>query len=271
MPNVPVGLYDWAGRLVDTTHTDFNGLYEALEPSTDTYNCPVPAGPCPNMYRFVGNDPGQPGALEPRLQPAVPDDRDELPGLARPVHRDRQGAHPGRRDRARPRTPRRVNPTRVRPRATGNVPAAARRGPARTSDRQRRQQRRLVINGHRASGHQGTGTVQARSRPRLATSRVDRTPRSPLTVPAHSAAGAQSLIGSPHGDGPAGYNMLTLQVLGSGTGPATRRPTRGRRGRARARPYSTVQAALEAANADDGSVLAGRRLARTRDAGQPAR
>ncbi len=63
LPFVPVGLYDWTGRLVDTTHTDFNGLYEALEPSTDTYNCPVPAGPCPNMYRFVGNDPGQPGAL----------------------------------------------------------------------------------------------------------------------------------------------------------------------------------------------------------------
>ena len=65
LPFVPVGLYDWSGRLVDTLHTDFNGLYEALEPSTDTYNCPVPAGPCPNMYRFVGNDPGQPGALNP--------------------------------------------------------------------------------------------------------------------------------------------------------------------------------------------------------------
>jgi hypothetical protein len=69
MPFVPVGLYDWSGRLVDTTHTDFNGLYEALEPSTGTYNCPVPAGPCPNMYRFVGNDPGQPGALNADYNP----------------------------------------------------------------------------------------------------------------------------------------------------------------------------------------------------------
>ena len=43
------------------THTDFNGFYEALEPSTGTYNCPVPAGPCPNMYRFTGNDPGATG------------------------------------------------------------------------------------------------------------------------------------------------------------------------------------------------------------------
>ena len=50
-------------------HTDFNGLYEALEPSTDTFNCPVPAGPCPNMYRFVGNDPGQPGHVNSDYNP----------------------------------------------------------------------------------------------------------------------------------------------------------------------------------------------------------
>ncbi len=69
LPYVPIGLYDWSGRLVDTVHTDFNGMYEALEPSTSTYNCPLPAGPCPNMYKFVGNDPGQPGALNPDYNP----------------------------------------------------------------------------------------------------------------------------------------------------------------------------------------------------------
>jgi hypothetical protein len=69
LPFVPVGLYDSFGRLSYTTHTDFNGLYEALVPSTDTYNCPVPAGPCPNMYRFVGNDPGQPGSENPDYNP----------------------------------------------------------------------------------------------------------------------------------------------------------------------------------------------------------
>lgn len=69
LPHVPVGLYDWSGRLVDTTHTDFNGFYEALEPSTGTYNCPVPAGPCPNMYRFTGNDPGAPGDPNPDYDP----------------------------------------------------------------------------------------------------------------------------------------------------------------------------------------------------------
>ncbi len=69
IPYVPVGLYDNFGNLVDTTHTDYNGLYEALEPSTDTYNCPLPAGPCPGMYRFVGNDPGGPAAPNPDYNP----------------------------------------------------------------------------------------------------------------------------------------------------------------------------------------------------------
>lgn len=69
LPNVPMGIYDFAGRLVDTVDTDFNGFYEAIEPSTSTYNCPLPAGPCPNMYRFVGNDPGQPGHLNRNYNP----------------------------------------------------------------------------------------------------------------------------------------------------------------------------------------------------------
>ncbi|WP_329045916.1 hypothetical protein OG738_30290 [Amycolatopsis sp. NBC_01488] len=69
LPNVPMGVYDWSGRLVDTVTTDFNGYYEALEPSTSTYNCPLPAGPCPGMYRFVGNDPGQPGHVNRDYNP----------------------------------------------------------------------------------------------------------------------------------------------------------------------------------------------------------
>ena len=64
----------------------------------DTYNCPVPAGPCPNMYRFVGQRPGPAGRAEPGLQPAVPHHRDELPGAGRACTRS-----PTRR---RPRSPR---------------------------------------------------------------------------------------------------------------------------------------------------------------------
>ncbi len=57
-PNVPVGIYDENGNWKLTAHSDVNGFYEALLPSIDTYNCPLPAGPCANMYRLVGNDPG---------------------------------------------------------------------------------------------------------------------------------------------------------------------------------------------------------------------
>jgi hypothetical protein len=68
--NVPVGIYDFQGNLVDKVDTDFNGFYESIEPSTSTYNCPLPAGPCPGMYRFVGNDPGQaPNNANPNYNP----------------------------------------------------------------------------------------------------------------------------------------------------------------------------------------------------------
>jgi hypothetical protein len=56
--NGPVGIYDENGNWKYTAHTDVNGFYEVLLPSMDTYNCPLPAGPCPNVYRLVGNDPG---------------------------------------------------------------------------------------------------------------------------------------------------------------------------------------------------------------------
>ena len=60
LPNVPVGVYDWTGRRTYSVTSDYNGVWEVLMPSTDIFNCPVPAGTCPNVYRFVGNDPGQP-------------------------------------------------------------------------------------------------------------------------------------------------------------------------------------------------------------------
>ncbi len=61
MPNVPVGVYDYTGRLVYTAESDYNGYYEVLLPSTDTIACPTPSGVCPNVYRLIGNDPGQQG------------------------------------------------------------------------------------------------------------------------------------------------------------------------------------------------------------------
>jgi hypothetical protein len=62
LQGVPVGVYDWTGRRTYSVNSDYNGVWEVLMPSADIFNCPVPAGTCPNVYRFVGNDPGQPGS-----------------------------------------------------------------------------------------------------------------------------------------------------------------------------------------------------------------
>jgi hypothetical protein len=56
--NIPVGIRDYNWRLIKTVNTDLNGSYEALLPSTETFNCPIPQGPCPGMYVVVVNDPG---------------------------------------------------------------------------------------------------------------------------------------------------------------------------------------------------------------------
>ena len=61
IPNMPIGIYDFSNRLVKTIQTDPQGQYEVILPSTSSYNCPLPAGPCPGIYRFLANDPGQPG------------------------------------------------------------------------------------------------------------------------------------------------------------------------------------------------------------------
>jgi len=65
IPNMPIGIYDFSNRLVKTIQTDPQGTYEVILPSTSSYNCPLPAGPCPGIYRFLANDPGQPGHLNP--------------------------------------------------------------------------------------------------------------------------------------------------------------------------------------------------------------
>jgi large repetitive protein len=64
--HIPVGIYTryddnvnhW--RLFTTVHTSTEGTYEALLPSTQTLNCPIPQGPCPGMYLVKVDDPGTP-------------------------------------------------------------------------------------------------------------------------------------------------------------------------------------------------------------------
>ncbi len=65
----PIGIYDFTNRLVTTINSDAHGVFEVLLPSTDTINCPSPSGICANVYRLVGNDPGQPGRFNPNYNP----------------------------------------------------------------------------------------------------------------------------------------------------------------------------------------------------------
>jgi hypothetical protein len=58
--DLPIGLYDWTGRQIAETNSDPDGNFQTLLPSTNTFNCNTPAGPCPGVYRWIGNDPGQP-------------------------------------------------------------------------------------------------------------------------------------------------------------------------------------------------------------------
>ena len=69
IPFAPVGIYDYTNRLVYTTESDYSGLFDVLLPSTDRISCPTPSGVCPGVYRFVGNDQGSPGALNPNWNP----------------------------------------------------------------------------------------------------------------------------------------------------------------------------------------------------------
>jgi hypothetical protein len=70
IPGIPIGIYDFADRLVKTVYTDPNGEYEVLLPSTSTFDCLTPDPTCPGMYRFMANDPGQPGHPNPGYNPA---------------------------------------------------------------------------------------------------------------------------------------------------------------------------------------------------------
>ena len=88
VPFAPVGIYDYTNRLVPTVESDFNGLFDVLLPSTNRISCPTPSGVCANLYRFVGNDPGIPGQLNPNYNPqfrTIAAEFEAFPGLIVPA------------------------------------------------------------------------------------------------------------------------------------------------------------------------------------------
>ena len=88
VPFAPVGIYDYADRLITTATTDYNGVYDVLLPSTNRINCPTPSGVCSNVYRFVGNDPGTIGNLNPNYSPrfhTIAAEFEATPGIVIPA------------------------------------------------------------------------------------------------------------------------------------------------------------------------------------------
>ncbi|MBU1750553.1 MAG: IPT/TIG domain-containing protein [Chloroflexi bacterium] len=58
LQHMPIGIYDYTGRLVHTTESDRHGVFEVILPSDDTFNAPTPSGILANVYYLFGNDPG---------------------------------------------------------------------------------------------------------------------------------------------------------------------------------------------------------------------
>ncbi|MEO9240501.1 MAG: IPT/TIG domain-containing protein [Jatrophihabitantaceae bacterium] len=242
LPYAPVGLYDWSGRLVDTVHTDYNGLYEALEPSTDTFNCPVPAGPCPNMYRFVGNDPGQPGALNSDYNPrfrTIATNFQAWPGQFTVT--DEAPTQVAATALAPDTTT--VNPTQCDLGGTVAQLLAVNKPYIRTTDNAAG--RTVTITGFGFGASKGTVKLNGTALSSAAVTTWSDT-SIVLTVPTTTSTGPASLSVT-GANGLAGYNGLSLQVLNS-TGAAgvnAANPQLAEVGPGK--PYATVQAALEAA------------------------
>ena len=237
VPFVPVGIYDYQNRLEYTAESDFNGVYDVLMPSTNHISCPTPSGVCANMYRFVANDPGVPGRLNPNFNPryrVIATEFEALPGVVIPT------------DLA----PTQVGLTIESP-ATGLPQAVT--CPQSASTPQLMAVSRPYVNGSGAFTIQGLGfgatkgtgsvTLDGTALPTTAWSdtSID------VTVPAGTPPGAHRLrITADNGLHTA--NGLTFHVLGTGYNPTVREVGPGR-------THATIQGALDAAFANNGDDL----------------
>jgi hypothetical protein len=66
---VPIGIYDYTGRLVHTVQSDQHGVFEVILPAGDTFNAPTPSGILANVYYLFGNDPGTVDRPNPTYNP----------------------------------------------------------------------------------------------------------------------------------------------------------------------------------------------------------
>ena len=236
-PFVPVGIYDWANNLVTTAESDYNGFYDVLLPSTNHISCPTPSGVCTGMYRFVGNDPGVPGALNPNYNPryrVIATEFEAMPGVTIPT------------DLA----VTQVGTTIGRPGTGQLTPITC---PLAGSTPQLLAVTRPYVNLSGTFGIEGVGfgatkgagsvTLDGVSLPTTSWSDTHIN----VSVPTGSATGPHTLrITADNGERT--VNGLTFHVLGSGYNPAVKEVGPGK-------TYATIQAALDAGFTNNGDDL----------------
>lgn len=236
-PFVPVGIYDYANRLVTTAESDYNGFYDVLLPSTNHISCPTPSGVCTGMYRFVGNDPGVPGRLNRNYNPryrVIATEFEAMPGVTIPT------------DLA----VTQVGTTIGRPGTGQLTPITCPQG---ASTPQLLAVTRPYVNGSGTFGIEGVGfgATKGRGSVTLDGTTLPTTSWSDthidVTVPAGTATGARMLrITGDNGEHT--VNGLTFHVLGTGYNPAVREVGPGK-------TYATIQAALDAGFTNNGNDL----------------
>ncbi|MCW2797968.1 SdrD B-like domain-containing protein, partial [Nocardioides sp.] len=237
VPFAPVGIYDFADRLAYTTESDFNGVYDVLMPSTNHISCPTPSGVCANMYRFVGNDPGIPGQLNPNYNPryrTIATEFEAFPGMVIPT------------DLA----PSQVGVTVESPGSGVTQPVTC---PLGAATPQLLAVSRPYVNGSGSFTIQGTGFGATKGSGQVTLDGIPMTTTGTwtdttidVTVPAGTAVGAHQLEITA-ANGRYTVNGLTFHVLGTGYNPTVREVGPGK-------TYATIQGALDAAftsNLDD--------------------
>jgi hypothetical protein len=235
----PIGIYDFANRLVTTLESDFNGAYDVLLPSTNHISCPTPSGVCANMYRFVGNDPGIPGHLNTNYNPryrSIATEFEAIPGVTIPTDLapTQVGVYVG-------------SPT------TGVNTAIACTLDGATPQLLAVSQPYVTATGSRSFTISGTGfgAVQGAGQVTLGSAALTVTAWSDTaisaTVPGGAPVGPQQLAIT-SGNGQSTVNGLTFHVLGTGYNPTVHEVGPGH-------PFGTIQAALDAAFTNSGDDL----------------
>ena len=232
----PVGIYDFANKLEYTTETDYNGIYDVLMPSTDHISCPTPSGVCSTMYRFVANDPGTPGQLNPNYKPGYATHAagaEGMPGISTfadlaptPVGVTVESPGTGL-----------SQVTCLQSAATPQLFAVTTPYVTGTGS--------FTIQGTGFGASKGTGSVSLDGTALPTTGWNNDTIE--VTVPPGTAVGAHQLMITAD-NGRQTVNGLTFHVLGAGYNPSVRAVGPGH-------TYATIQAALDAALADNGDDL----------------